>query len=126
GRGVALDRGGAERRYPLDPADPVTPERLYERRWAMLLIERAMEKLEAEADRPSHFQRLRSFLTGEPAKTSDRQLAEQMGVSEGAAKMAVHRLRGKFRNLLQAQVAETVAGPEEIKEELRYLLSVLA
>jgi RNA polymerase sigma factor (sigma-70 family) len=126
GRVVALDLEDAERRYRLEPADPITPERLYERRWAMLLIERAMEKLEAEADRPSHFQRLRSFLTGEPAKTSYRQLAEQMGVSEGAAKMAVHRLRGKFRNLLQAQVAETVAGPEEIKEELRYLLSVLA
>ena len=126
GRVVALDLEDAERRYRLEPADPITPERLYERRWAMLLIERAMEKLEAEADRPSHFQRLRLFLTGESAKTSYRQLAEQMGVSEGAARMAVHRLRGKFRNLLQAQVAETVSGPEEIKEELRYLLSVLA
>ena len=66
------------------------------------------------------------FLTGEPVETSYRQLAEEMGVSEGAAKMAVFRLRGKFRSLLQAQVADTVASPEEIKQELRYLLLALA
>ena len=126
GRVVALDLEDAERRYQLEPADPITPERLYERRWAALLIERAMERLEAESDQVSHFHRLRMFLTGEPVNTSYRQLAEEIGVSEGAAKMAVFRLRGKFRNLLQAQVAETVASQKEIKEELRYLLSVLA
>jgi DNA-directed RNA polymerase specialized sigma24 family protein len=91
----------------------------------LTLLERSMERLRAEAANPSHFDRLRVFLTGE-AGVSYRQVADQLGMSEGALKVAVHRLRRRYGDLLREEIAETVASPEEIKEELNYLLSAVS
>jgi RNA polymerase sigma-70 factor (ECF subfamily) len=116
----------AERRYLLDPGHDVTPEKLYERRWAMTLLDRALERLRTESGQLSQFHRLKVFLTGEPADVSYSEMAAELGMSEGALKVAVHRLRRKFREVLRAEIADTVASPEEVKEEMQYLLSVVS
>jgi RNA polymerase sigma-70 factor (ECF subfamily) len=123
---ISLDMQEAERRYLLDPGHDVTPEKLYERRWTMTLLDRALERLRQESRQVSHFGRLRVFLTGEPAGVSYNELALELGMSEGALKVAVHRLRRKFREVLRAEIADTVASPEEVKEEMQYLLSVVS
>jgi RNA polymerase sigma-70 factor (ECF subfamily) len=115
----------AEQRYRLEPSHDLTPERIYERRWALTLLERAMERLRAESASPSHFDRLRRFLTGDPG-ASYRQVAEECGMNEGALKVAVHRLRRRFGDLLRDEIAQTVATPGEIKEELSYLMSAVS
>jgi RNA polymerase sigma-70 factor (ECF subfamily) len=116
----------AERRYLLDPRHDLTPEKLYERRWATTQLDRALEKLRMESRQLNQFERLRIFLTGEPPGASYRELASELGMSEGALKVAVHRLRGKFRDVLRAEIADTVASQEAVKEEMRYLLSVVS
>ena len=123
---IPLDMQEAERRYLLDPGHDVTPEKLYERRWAMTLLDRALERLRSESGPLSHFDRLRVFLTGEPAGVSYSELAVELGMSEGALKVAVHRLRRKFREVLRAEIADTVASPKEVKEEMQYLLSLVS
>jgi RNA polymerase sigma factor (sigma-70 family) len=122
---LALDLRDAEQRYRLEPSHNLTPEKLYERRWALTLLERAMERLRAESASQSQFDRLRVFLTGEPEVTY-RRLADQTGTSEGALKVAVHRLRRRYGDLLREEIAQTVASAEEIKEELGYLLSAVS
>jgi RNA polymerase sigma-70 factor (ECF subfamily) len=123
---ISLDMQEAERRYLLDPGHDVTPEKLYERRWAMTLLDRALERLRTESHLLSQFDRLKVFLTGEPAGVSYSEMAAELGMSEGALKVAVHRLRRKFREVLRAEIADTVASPEEVKEEMQYLLSVVS
>lgn len=123
---ISLDMQDAERRYLLDPGHDLTPEKLYERRWATTLLDRALERLKREVHPSSQFDRLRVFLTGEPPGASYSELASELGMSEGALKVAVHRLRRKFREVLRAEIADTVASPEEVKEEMQYLLSVVS
>jgi RNA polymerase sigma-70 factor (ECF subfamily) len=123
---ISLDMQEAERRYLLDPGHDVTPEKLYERRWAMTLLDRALERLRQESRHLSQFDQLKVFLTGEPAGVSYSAMAAELGMSEGALKVAVHRLRRKFREVLRAEIADTVASPEEVKEEMQYLLSVVS
>jgi RNA polymerase sigma factor (sigma-70 family) len=122
---LRLDLQDAEQRYRLEPSHNLTPERIYERRWALTLLERSMERLRTEAVNQSHFDRLRVFLTGESG-VSYRQVAEHLGMTEGALKVAVHRLRRRYGDLLREEIAQTVASPEEIKEELNYLLSAVS
>lgn len=123
---ISLDLQEAERRYLLDPGHDVTPERLYERRWAMALLDHALERLAKESHQLRHFDRLRVFLTGDPPEASYSELARELGMTEGALKVAIHRLRRKFREVLRAEIGDTVASPEEVKEEMQYLLSVVS
>jgi RNA polymerase sigma factor (sigma-70 family) len=123
---IPLDVHDAERCYQLEPSHDMTPEKVYERRWAMILLERALTRLRAENESSPHFCRLRIFLTGDPSGTSYKDLAVALGTTEGAMKTAVHRLRRKFGKMLREEIADTVAGPEEVVAELRYLLSVLS
>ena len=123
---IPLDLQQAERRYLVDPGHELTPEKLYERRWATTMLDRALERLRTESRPLSQFDRLQIFLTGEPPGVSYSDLASDLGMSEGALKVAVHRLRRKFGNVLRAEIADTVASPEEVKEEMRYLLSVVS
>jgi len=123
---ISLDMQEAERRYLLDPGHELTPEKLYERRWATALLDRALATLRTESRQLSQFDRLQIFLTGEPPGVSYSDLASELGTSEGALKVAVHRLRRKFRDVLRAEIADTVGSPEEVKEEMRYLLSVVS
>jgi RNA polymerase sigma-70 factor (ECF subfamily) len=123
---MSLDMQEAERRYLLDPGHELTPEKLYERRWATTLLDRALARLRTESRQLNQFDRLQIFLTGEPPGVSYNDFASELGMSEGALKVAVHRLRRKFRAVLRAEIADTVASPEEVKEEMRYLLSVVS
>jgi RNA polymerase sigma-70 factor (ECF subfamily) len=123
---ISLDMQEAERRYLIEPIHDLTPEKLYERSWATTLLDRVLERLRRSCSNLSQFDRLRVFLTGEPRGKSYSELASELGMSEGALKIAVHRLRRKFRKVLLAEIADTVASPEEVREEIQYLLSVVS
>jgi len=125
---VSLDEVDAERIYQQEPATGLAPESLYDKRWAMTLLERAMERLGvdyAAAGKRELFDQLKSLLLAECSGESYRQLAGPLGLSEGAVKVAVHRLRHRFREVVRAEIAQTVATPAEVDEELRCLMSAL-
>jgi len=125
---ISLDFPAAENRYRLEPADELTPERLYEKRWALALLDRVLQRLRDElagAGKLARFDHLKQFLTGEPETESYRQIAGELAMSEGAVKVAVHRLRRRYRELLEDEIAQTVAGPEEVEEERRALLAAV-
>jgi len=116
-----------EERYQREPGHDETPDRIFERRWALAMLERVMERLRDEFvqhGRPENFERLKVFLLGQSeAPYSD--LAREMNTSEGALKVAIHRLRKRYRELFRQEIADTVADPAEVESELRYLAAVL-
>jgi RNA polymerase sigma-70 factor (ECF subfamily) len=117
-----------EGRYRYEPVDRLTPEEIFERRWALTLIERVMEKLGeglSRAGRSEEFQQLKGFLTGDGPRVPYRQVAHELRTSEEAVKTSVHRLRQRFGVLLRQEIGETVSRPEEIDDEVRYLLKKL-
>jgi RNA polymerase sigma-70 factor (ECF subfamily) len=119
----------AETRYGHEPADNVTPEQNYERRWALALLEEVLRKLcltHQEEGGMEYFTALYPCLTGERTALPYGALAAKLGVSESAVKSAVHRLRRSYRQLLRDEIAQTVAEPSEVDEELRHLFIVLA
>jgi len=133
----ALKRGGGRVHLPLEvqdegiPAlqlsDDLTPERVYEHRWAMTVLDEARARLAARYDRAGNralFLRLQPMLMN-PASCTHAVLAGELGMSEGAVRVAMHRLRKEFGAALRATVAQTVASPEDVDDELRYLLAVL-
>ena len=125
---VALEFSSGEERYQREPAHDETPERIFERRWALSLIDRVVEKLREEFvhhGRPEHFERLKVFLLGQ-SDAPYATLAREMNTSEGALKVAIHRLRKRYRELFRQEIADTVADPAEVESELRYLAAVLA
>jgi RNA polymerase sigma-70 factor (ECF subfamily) len=126
---VPLNTGEAETRYSLEPADLVTPELMFERRWALAVLERTMTELRREYstdERRALFEELQGFLPGGHEGASRAELAAKRGVSAGAIDVAVHRLRHRFGVLLREQVAQTVSSDAEVEEEIRYLISVLS
>ncbi|HUF63843.1 MAG TPA: RNA polymerase sigma factor [Verrucomicrobiales bacterium] len=126
---VALDALNAEQRYALEPADQLSPDKLYDRRWALTLLEQVMARLESEqasAGRAAMFEELKQFLTSPGRGTPYSELAARFGLSEGALKVAIHRLRKRYRDLLEEEIAHTVSSPEEIQDERRHLLSALS
>jgi RNA polymerase sigma factor (sigma-70 family) len=128
GKVLSLDIEGAESRYSLEPADDLTAEKLFERRWAMTLLDLVLARLRDEfvrEDRERVFERLKDFLGGAAAGAPYSQAAADLGMTEAAVKMAVHRLRRQYRRLLRAQIAQTVASPEEIDDEIRHLFAAL-
>jgi len=124
---ISLDGAEAETRYSLEPADRLTPETLYDRRWAFAVLERTMNDLRREyAEQKSElFEQLEGFLPCGHGSASRADLAAKRGVSVGAIDVAVHRLRQRFGSLLRAQVAQTVSSEAEVDEEIRHLISVL-
>jgi hypothetical protein len=125
---ISLDAESAESRYKLEPADTLTAERIYERRWALTLLDTVLQQLEREHElsgKMDLFGELRFCLTGERSKLPYAELANRLGMSEGAVKVAVHRLRQRYRELLRAEIAHTVASPEEVDDEIRHLFAVL-
>ncbi len=123
---VDLDALEPEARYALAPAPNDDPDAVFDREWAMAILDRALERLQAESEakgRGPLFAELKGSLTGgEPDRGS---VAERLGLSEGAVKVAVHRLRKQFRAVIRAEIAETVADPRDIDEEMRYLVDIL-
>ena len=123
---LALD--DAEGRYRFEPADRVTPETLYERRWALTIVDRVLATLREtwEADgRGEEFDALKGCLLGRAPEDGYAGVAARLGTSEGAVKVAVHRLRRKFQAQLQSLVAETVADAGDVEDEIRYLIRAL-
>jgi DNA-directed RNA polymerase specialized sigma24 family protein len=126
---ISIDAEHAERRYLQEPADLLTPERLFERRWALTLLERALERVRrayAAGGRGEQFDRLKIYLTGEDDAPSYADAARALGSSEDAAKAAVHRLRRRYRKELRQEIAQTVADPGSIDEEIKELLEALS
>ena len=116
-----------EERYQREPGHDETPERIFERRWALAMLERVMERLREEFVQhgsPENFERMKVFLLGQ-SEAPYADLAREMNTSEGALKVAIHRLRKHYRELLRQEIADTVADPAEVESELRYLAAVL-
>ena len=124
-RQLALDDVAA--RYS-EPSEKVTPETVFERRWAATVLEVALKGLREEVQRGTgeEFDRLKGFLTGENAGIRYREVGQELGMSEEAVKVRVHRLRRRFGQILRKQIAETVVDSEEVDEEIGYLLGVLS
>ena len=125
---LSLDATAAESRYALEPADHASADKLYDRRWALTLLDRAIGRLRdefARDDKAALFDELKFALTGDKADASHATVAARLGMTEGAVKVAAHRLRKRYRELLRAEIAETVATPAEVEEELRQLCAAL-
>lgn len=142
-RAAAAKRGGGQAPVSLDLAtgvettselpipDPtaLVPDTWFDRQWATTVVDRAVVALGAEAEaegKTRQYDVLKPWLLGEVPASSQAEAARQLGVSEGAVKVAVHRLRKRFRELVRAQIAQTVDPPAKIQDELRYLVEVLA
>jgi RNA polymerase sigma factor (sigma-70 family) len=126
---LSLDDGTAESRYWEEAATDLTPEKLYEQRWACVLLERVLQRLDqdsADAGKAHFFEALKPFLVGESRSVSYAELAVKFGVSEAALKMKAQRLRHRYQRLLREEIAQTVASPEEVEDEINYLLRVLS
>jgi RNA polymerase sigma-70 factor (ECF subfamily) len=125
---IHLDGDVAESRYAAEPVQALTLDQVYDKRWAVTLIEAVLERLResyAVADQVRVFETLKPFIWGEQTKLTYAEVAPQLGLTEGAIKVAVHRLRGRYRELLRAEIAQTVATPGEVDEELQHLIAVL-
>jgi RNA polymerase sigma factor (sigma-70 family) len=129
GRVISLDLQTAETRLVEASARDLTPEQAFERRWAITLLEQVYRKLEAEYGRDGKgtvFDVLRPALAGASKDAPYAELARRLDLTEGAVKVAVHRLRRRYRALLRETIADTVSGPDEVEDELRYLFRTLA
>ena len=125
---VSLDAQTAEERYRLEPPDLVDPEKIFERRWALTVLEQALARLRAELEADGKgqlFQELQALVVAEPGAARQSEAAARLGLSEGAVAITVHRLRQSYRRLLREAIAQTVQRPEEVDDEMRHLLAVL-
>ena len=126
---VPLQFDTAETRYGVEPADNATPEHSFERRWALTLLEEVLKRLQAEYEQEGKtdlFAALNPCLVGERTAQPYTELAVKLGMNEGSVKAAVHRLRQRYRELLRAEIANTLASPAEVDAEMRHLFNVLA
>jgi RNA polymerase sigma factor (sigma-70 family) len=125
---ISLDAQLAEDRYGLEPVTELTPERIFERRWALAVLERSVARLREEyvtGGRTELFEELKHFPPGQKGQSSYAEVAARLGVTESAVKSAVHRMRMRHRDLLRQEIAHTVSTPAEVDDELRYLITVL-
>jgi len=139
-RAQAQKRGGGKRilsinledselKYAMEPTHVITPDKLYDRRWAMIVLEQVMTKLRNEMraeGKADHFEQLKEFIAGNKGDVRYAEVAENLGLSEAAVKTAVHRLRKRYRRLLIAEIADTVETQHDVEQELRHLLAALA
>jgi RNA polymerase sigma-70 factor (ECF subfamily) len=125
---LSLDDDTAEHRYRLEPAETATPESLFERGWALTLLEGVLARLEEEYrvdGKQAWMEAMRPALTTDRGDLDYADLAHKLGMTETAARVAVHRLRQRYRQLIRAEVASTVASPEEVEAEMHYLFQAL-
>ena len=127
-RTFSLDFRSGETRYGREPADLSTPDRIFERRWAMTLLENTLARLRQEfisAGKGMVFDALKSVLTVDEPSRPYASVAEELGISEQAVKVAVHRLRRRYQELIRAEIAQTVNSPDEVDDELRDLFAAV-
>jgi len=125
---LSLSFDDAEGRYRLEPAEPATPQTLYERRWALTVIDRVLGRLRQEWEarkRAAEFDELKDCLLGEVPDGGYSAVAARLGLSETAVRVSVHRLRKKFQAKLKQEIADTVSDPADIDDEIRYLIRAL-
>ena len=126
---LSLENAGGEERFAAEPSDTASAEIIYERRWATALLERVLRLLGEEcaaAGRAAQFEELKASFWGAGRDATQAEIAGRLGMSEGAFKVASHRMRARYRELLRAEIAHTVASPAEVDEELRHLISVMS
>jgi RNA polymerase sigma factor (sigma-70 family) len=126
---LSLEFDQAEGRFRLEPSNDETPERTFDRRWALTLLDRVIARVRADAEQKNkqdQFEALKPYLTGDEPQLSYAETARTLGISEGAVKVAVHRLRRKFRDTVRDEISQTVSSPAEIEDELRHLWSAVA
>jgi len=124
-----VDWSSAETRFLQQPVEYLTPEKVFEQRWALTLLDQVYARLEreySEQGRGALFEALRFALTGSRSTVPYAELARQLQTTDGAVRVAVHRLRQRYRELLREAIADTVSGPEEVEEELRHLLQAVS
>jgi RNA polymerase sigma-70 factor (ECF subfamily) len=129
GKVISFDLQSAETQLGEIPVERSTPEKAFEHRWAITLLEQVYQRLGGEyraQGKGALFDVLRATLAGASDAAPYAELAKQLGLSEGAVKVAVHRLRQRYRALLRETIADTVSTPEEVEDELRYLFRTLA
>jgi len=123
---IALDALSDAARSRLEPLDNSSPDKAFDKQWALTVLDHALKRLRmefAEAGKEELFNELKQFLTGDEPAQTHAEIGARCGLSEGAVKVAVHRLRRRYRALLREEVAQTVAGPEDIEGELRDLFA---
>lgn len=125
---LSLDTAIAERQYQAEPDPGAAADRVFERRWALTLLERTLTRLREEftaAGKLREFDALKPFLTAGQDTASYAGVAAQLAINEVAARVAVHRLRRRFREHFRAEIAHTVAGPGDVEAEVRHLMAAL-
>jgi RNA polymerase sigma-70 factor (ECF subfamily) len=125
---LSLSFEDAEGRYRFEPAEPATPETLYERRWALTVIDRVLARLRQEWEakkRAAEFDELKACLLGEVPSGGYVAIAARLSLSETAVRVSVHRLKRKFQAQLKQEIADTVADPADIDDEIRFLIRAL-
>ena len=125
----SLSFNDAEARYALQPVDRLSPDRLFERSWALTVLDNVMNRLEAEmaaAEKGQLFYLARAHLCGAYDAIPYREVAAKLEMTEGAIKVAVHRMRNRYREILREEIAQTVSHPREVDEEIRALFATLS
>lgn len=125
---VPLEELMARERADLEPADKLSADRIYERRWALTLLEQVLARLEMEyqaAGSSKLFAQLKQLLGDDEDRPSQAHISRELGMTENAVKQALHRLRHRYRLLLREEIAQTVVAPGDVEDELRYFISVL-
>ncbi len=125
---ISLDFENAESQYAREPRDELSPEKLFERSWALTVLAQTMARLQAEAvgtNKQEQFERLKVYLTAEKGSIPYHDVAAELGMAEGTVRVAVHRLRRRYKELLRDEIAQTVTSEEQIDEEIRHLFTAL-
>jgi RNA polymerase sigma-70 factor (ECF subfamily) len=125
----SLDFQNAESKYVLEHADQLSPEKLLNRAWALTVLDRTMARLQAESTgtkKQKLFDYLKAYLTAKKGSVPYREVAGELAMTEGAVKVAVYRLRRRYRELLRDEIAQTVTSEDQIDEEIRDLFAALA
>ena len=126
---ISLDQQTPEERYRLEPVDGETPEKHFRREWALTILRQTMSALERECaavGKAALFGEVKNLISGERGDGVYSGISARLGMAEGAVRVAVHRLRGRYGELLRAEIAQTVESPDEVEGELRELLLALS
>jgi RNA polymerase sigma factor (sigma-70 family) len=127
-RPIPLEELRADERIDIEPSDPMTAEMIYERRWALTVLEQVLSRLRdeySEAGNAALFDSLKQLLPDEPGSPSQAEIAAQLGMTDNAVRQAFYRFRQRYQSLLREEIANTVATPGDIEDELRHLIAVL-
>jgi RNA polymerase sigma factor (sigma-70 family) len=125
---IPLEELRADEQIHMEPSDPMTAEMIYERRWALTVLERVLRRLKDEyvaAGNAALFDSFKELLPDEPGSPSQAEIATQLGMTENAVRQAFYRFRQRYQSILREEIAPTVATPGDIEDELRHLIAVL-